>query len=267
MPPGQSLRFGLSRSHAGGGRLLEGAHRLAAALSARAGRTVRSFVVDDYDRLLHDLLGGAVDVAWMPPLPAGRALAGGASVAAVCRRDGQTTYRAALLVRLDDPVAGLGALSAARAAWTDPESASGHLFPRLHLRGLGLDLDRALASERFFGSATAACAAVANGEADLCACPISEAHASDEKEALRYVGRWFTAASWRLRVLGVTDSIPPDGFVMAPKLPAWDAAALGTALRSLHEDPAGREVLEALLGAERCVAPSPEILALLRQLA
>src|SRR5262249_8922646 len=138
-----------------------------------------------------------------------------------CERAGRLTYRSAILVAADSPVRTVAELDQARAAWTDERSASGYLFPRLHLERSG-GASR-LASERFYGPSSAACAAVAGGGPRLCACSVSETASADPAAMLAEVQATFAAAPWRLRVLDVTDAIPPDGMVMPADFAHADA--------------------------------------------
>src|SRR5439155_940351 len=103
----------------------------------------------------------------------------------------------AILTRADGPIgaaAELVGLSSLRVAWTDPSSAAGHYFPLRYLRRLGVASERL--DEQFLGGAPAACAAVAAGQADLCACFVTDVadetpqsvglHAEAGKDVLRF---------------------------------------------------------------------------------
>jgi ABC-type phosphate/phosphonate transport system substrate-binding protein len=205
-----------------------------------------------------------VELAWLPPLLEVRAAEAGARVVAVGERGGALVFRSALLVRADSPHRTLSDLVGARAAWNDRASASGYLFPRLHLASAGFNLARDLASESFLGSPSSAMAAVADGRADLCACFVRSASA-DPSRALDDVQREFPAARWRLRVLAVTDVIPPDGMVVPASVDKETATKLRAALLGLHETPAGASALQALLGADRLVKPTEEVALLLSE--
>lgn len=252
------VRFGISQVH-GGAHVLEGARAFTRGLGTLLGQAARLHVADDYDALKKTLRSGGIDLAWLPPFLHIEAARHGAILAAVCERAGALTYRSSLIVRADDPVRGIEALSNTRVAWTDKSSASGYVFPRLHLIAAGLDPARVFADEAFYGSPREVCAAVADGKADLGACFTSEAHAADRKLALIDVGRIYTAAPWRLRVLAVTDAIPSDGLVLAAHVPADDRARITDALLRLSSNPDGAEGVAKLLFAERCVAPNEPV--------
>jgi len=164
------LRFGVVANYAGGGPVLtEAAQELVETLSEVLGTTVELVIVDEYSDLYDQLVTGKLDIAWMPPLLHARATKEGAELAAVSERDGSFTYRSAILVLADSRAQRLRDLRGARFAWVDPSSAAGYIFPRLELVGAGIDPDKDLASERFFGSIATAADAVLAGEADACA--------------------------------------------------------------------------------------------------
>jgi phosphate/phosphite/phosphonate ABC transporter binding protein len=254
------LRLGVCRQ---GPEQAAAARAFGEAVSASAKQAVRLCFTADYDKLLEGITVGGIDVAWMPPLVQARAVASGALLVAVCERRGSVTYRSALLVRDSSPYRSLGDLRGARAAWTDPSSASGHIFPRLDLIAQGIDPRRDLASETFFGSARAACAAVVEGAADLCACYVGSSTPADRPRAFADVLRSLGEPARALRIIHVTGVIPPDGFVVAAPVSGWTQAAVRDALLYLHTTPAGLEAMRRLLDADRLLAVSGELQRLL----
>jgi len=264
------LTFGVSRSHAGPD-LDAGARLFADALAARVSRKISVTVTPDYERLLEGVLTGGVSIAWMPPLLHVRAALQGAPLAAVSQRNGALAYRAALLVRADSHRTTVRGLRGARVAWADPSSASGFLFPQLHLLAAGVDPRYDLATEQFLGSAAAACRAVVDGDADVCAHYISDAAgaARDEQwklarlELRQSLGEHVGA---QLRVLDVTDPIPPDGIVLAPPLDGRMQAVVRDALLSLHDDDAGARALHTLLQAERLMPVTGDVVKIIARL-
>jgi phosphonate transport system substrate-binding protein len=255
---GQEIRFGLSRHH-GGAFLDERAADFSEALGQAIGRPVALFVEPDYQQLLERVQAGELDVAWLAPLCGARALERGALLAAVCERGGAARYRSAILVREEAPWARLEELVGVRAAWSDPESASGHLWPRLHLRASKVNLRRALSSERFAGSARAACAMVARGQADLCACYLSGHAGTDPLEAGAAIRCAFGAAAAGLRVLAITEPLPADGMVLRAALDEWTQSLLRDALLGLHRRDAGAHALFELTQAARLVPASRDV--------
>ena len=242
-----ALRFAVSRTN-GGPALLDGARQLAAALARELREPVDLVVRYDYAALFKSVVSSSVELAWMPPLLHARAANEGARLVALSQRGGALGYRSAIVVARDC-FASLRDLVGVRAAWVDPNSSSGYIFPRLHLVAAGLDPVKTFASERFCGSATNACRLVAAGEADVAACFLSVAH--DRDSAQRELERMFNTPA--LRVLDITAKIPPDGFVVARAVDDARVQAIRTALLSLHARADGAAALAALLQAERLV--------------
>lgn len=256
------LRFAISRSN-GGPTLLDGARRFATALEKQLGVQISVAVSYDYSALLRTILSGGAELAWMPPLIHGRAVAGGAKLIALTQRGGVLGYHSALLVRGDSGFDSLRALKGVRAAWVDKASASGYLFPRMHLLAAGLEPRTAFASERFYGSATSACRAVTQREADLCACFLSKA--TQTADAQREVEATFNTGT-ALRVLDVTTRIPPDGFVTTPSLDSSLSGQIRTTLHNLHLFADGRAALGELLQGERLAPVQDQIVRDLQKL-
>jgi phosphate/phosphite/phosphonate ABC transporter binding protein len=236
---------------------------LAGALARGLGSPVVATMTEDYDQLLRQVIAGAVDVAWLPPLLHARAAEQGARLVALPQRGGWLTFRSALLVRKDDPVKSVAALRGVRAAWRDRASASGYLFPRLELAARGAPPEKAFASEKFYGSVMDAALAVVNGEADLCTCFVSDA-ARDPERAADEIRTALGDAAAKLRVLHVTDPIPPDGFVVAGRVSDEERAVITAALLGMHGSPEGRKVLEVVLQAERLAPVNDALLRSLR---
>jgi phosphonate transport system substrate-binding protein len=253
----RTVRLGLSRHHARA-HVDQWADLLPKALAAGLGSPATFALSEDYEELLGAVTASAVDVAWLPPLLHARAAEQGARLVALPQRGGWLTFRSALLVRQGDPVESAAKLRNARAAWRDKSSASGHLFPRIELAALGATLG----AEAFFGSIEEAAQAVVDQKADLCTCFVSDA-ARDPQRAAAEVAQALGPLAEKLRVLHVTDPIPPDGFVVAPALTAPEAAAITAALLALHTTPEGRTALKEVLQAEK-LAPVND--ALLRSL-
>jgi phosphate/phosphite/phosphonate ABC transporter binding protein len=239
--------------------LLDGARQLAVVLESRLGFAVDVCVCYDYSALLKTVVQSGADLAWMPPLMHARAAAAGARLVALSQRGGVLGYRSAIVVR-DGRFGSVHELSGVRAAWVDPASSSGYLFPRLHLLAAGVDPAKAFVSERFYGSATNACRAVVAGDADLGACFLSVA--GDRESAQHEVAQTFKTGD-ALRVLDVTARIPPDGFVVSSAVDEARVALLRAALFEIHQRSDGRAALQALLQAERLV-PAPD--AIVREL-
>lgn len=255
-PVAAPLRLGACRTQP---RVSYALPRLASSLAALIGSPVIAVQRQGYQDLLDGFLAGDLDVAWLPPLLHARAAARGARALAVPSRAGSLTYRSALLVGLGAPFQDLSGLRGVRAAWVDHFSASGYHFPRLELERHGVVLAEALRSEVFHGSTVRAASAVASGEADLCACFVTDGAGRDLLHAQADLGRALGPMAERLRILHVTGPIPPDGLLAGLHLEAALAERLSEALLHLHETAQGSEVLRGLIQADRLVAPTEAV--------
>lgn len=120
-----------------------------AALSERAGVTVTAYAAPRYDRLLKRLKLAEVELCWLPPVVALSALGHDATAVALPVRGGSPWFWAALFTHPESRIASLADLPGAKAAWVNPESASGYLVMRAALRADGVDPDRCFAAETF----------------------------------------------------------------------------------------------------------------------
>ena len=255
------ITFAASKNHGGGAEAMSRwAPRFAEALAGALAAEVTLLVTEDYESLLRAVEAGQADVSWLPPLLHARAEAAGAKVVAVTQRGGWLTYRSAVLVGRESRFASSKDLRAIRAAWVDPHSASGYFFPRLELIGLGASFSQ----ELFCGSPEGAFRAVAEGRADLCACFVSNPTADAPARAAQDVARSAGVHAPALRILHVTDQIPPDGIAVGKSLEPSLAARVEEALVSLHDTEAGKRILHELLHADRFVPLTPVLRATLR---
>ena len=71
-------------------------------------------------------------------------------------------------------------------------------------------------------------------------------------------------AAQLLRVLHVTDPIPPDGFVVAPTVDDAQRATITAALLAMHQNDAGKTALAEVLQAERLAPVNDALLRSLR---
>jgi phosphonate transport system substrate-binding protein len=177
--------------------------QLCEALTVAAEIRVVPHVVSNYADLLAGLHWGEIQLAWLPPMVALRAITRGSAAPMVAPvRAGSAWYWTSLFVRSDSRIQELADLSGARVAWVDPYSAAGYLVIRASLRKQGIDLNRAFSEDRFLGTHDAVARAVVEGEADVGA---TFAHFDD--------GGRIRAAGWgrsNMRVLKSAGPIPSD---------------------------------------------------------
>jgi phosphonate transport system substrate-binding protein len=212
-----------------------------------------------YRELLDGMHEGRVDLAWLPPVIALRATARGRTLPiALPVRAGAYTFSSALFTRPGSPLKTPADLIAVRAGWVDRDSAAGYLVIRAALRARGIDLDKAFASEKFFGSHGAVVQAVLAGEVDVGA-TFAQLDARQDK---------VEAAGWGAsdaQVIAYGGPIPAD--VVAASI-RMEVPLIRSVQRALC-DPDDRDLKDAaakLFGAEGFVVAESEHLAPLNHL-
>jgi ABC-type phosphate/phosphonate transport system substrate-binding protein len=196
---------------------------LGASLESALDRPVKLTRFTTYGDLAAAVMGGLVELAWLPPAVYLRARnTPGVRLVAMLERSGADAYRSALLGR-SGRVESIARVRGARAAWVDPWSAAGYLMPRGVLASHGIDPSTALASERFCGTYDAAIDAVTVGNADLTAafCTVDASGKLIERG-------WSEAAP--VRVLEISPPIPSDVLCATASLSAFDAAGIESKL-------------------------------------
>ncbi|MCA9586314.1 MAG: PhnD/SsuA/transferrin family substrate-binding protein [Myxococcales bacterium] len=200
-----------------------------------------------YEALADDVKGGAVDLAWLPPivfLRLGDAVAPVGSI----RRGGRDSYEAALIVRADSDIHAIESLKGARAGWVDRWSAAGFVVPRIKLALLGVDPRTAFRTETFHGSHSAAVRALLDGAADVVG-TYALADASGEVTS----GAWSDVEGADIRVLATFGAIPSDVLVTRAGLDAAVRARIFEGFTSVTDDGETAEVLRAVFGGHELV--------------
>ncbi|QWK09294.1 MAG: PhnD/SsuA/transferrin family substrate-binding protein [Thermoflexus hugenholtzii] len=139
-------------------------------------------------------------------------------------REGQDTYRAAIVVPPDSPVRDLADLRGRSFAFGSPNSTQGHLIPRLMLQRAGLTL-RDLRAYAFHDSHAATANAVISGRYD--------AGGLQDTLALALAERGL------VRILALSEPYPSSGIIAGPGVPEKTAQMVREALLTL--DPGGRD--------------------------
>ncbi len=227
------------------------------ALSEATRLDIVGYAAPRYDRLLHRLRAGEVELAWLSPVAALAALRADVSPVALPERGDTAWYWSALFARADSPLRSLGDLGRARAFWVDEGSASGYLMMRAALDAEGLDVERGFASQTFARSHDAVVSAVLD---DPGAVGATYVHL-DRGGAIDRAG-WGDA---QVEVLRRAGPIPSDVLAASSAL---DASVITALRRALCEAPT--EALLAagqiLFRARRFVPVDPAQLAHLRAL-
>jgi len=209
------------------------------------GKPTRPAVFPDYESLADALAAGTVDVAFVPPLLYVRARAKAqVQPLLALRRNGQITYRSVLFARADRPTKALGDLSKGdlKAAWVDPSSASGYIFPKALLLQSKINPAGVFVAQDFFGTHEQLCQAVLDGKADVGAtfCDDTAAEpASVPTGCLPVLGENKAA----LAVIGATQNIPNDTLVARVDLPEAEKQAIVAAAQALETSEEGKKTL------------------------
>jgi phosphate/phosphite/phosphonate ABC transporter binding protein len=251
MPRLAALSFAVVSSSQGTGEALAAFCR---SLQTATGLSVSGSVLESYSAMTQGVAEGGLDLAWAPPLVAIELESRGlASPIAVVTRSLRAGYHSALFVRPKSSIKKPEQLSGAIAAWVTPESASGYVVPRWHLRSLGVSLEKAFSKERFLGTHDAVAAAVLAGEADVGATHVGLEPVSGKLATAPWMRRGQPASA--VRVLLLVGPIPGDVVVAAGRLSAPTRRRVLAALLSLRGDPEG--ATHALFASSR-FEPVPE---------
>lgn len=232
---------------------------LGAALSEALDAPISVTAERSYAGLQRRVLAGEVALAWLPPVLYVRAHEAGA-VAAVLRaeRFAGASYQGAIFVREDSRVRRAEDLRGMRIAWVDRDSCAGYLFPRLALRGAGLDPDACFRSETFADSHARVVAAVASGGVDAGATHVQAHDPADPERGLALAG-WAAFGDARaMRAVVVSASIPSDAVCVGASVPAETRERWVAALALAHALPRVSRLLRAMLGADRLTPGSPD---------
>lgn len=188
--------------------------------------------IKSYKDLATSVRDGSSDIAWLPPV-AYAWLAEAVTPLGSIVREGKTTYGAALVVRKESAIEKLEDLSEVRAGWVDPWSAAGYVVPRIEIAKAGITPHKAFTSEKFYGTHSAAIAALGDGECDVVG---------------TYDGAWGDRDD--VRVLARFSDIPNDVIAVRRNLlPAEYELAL-KAFRDACLDEKGRPLVQAVFDGD-----------------
>jgi len=198
---------------------------------------------DSYDHLTEQLLSGAVQAAWAPPLVCARVEKAGGRVVVQGVRGGTASYRSVLFARRG-LLLSTQALQGRTAAWTDRHSMGGYVLPTALLRGVGIHPDRVFAEQLFVGTYEGCVKAVLDGRAHVSGCYASSAAAQTARMGFLRIAK---AHVDELTVLAYSGECPHDGIALSPNLSAEDKDGLTAAFVRLVENPEeGRALARAL---------------------
>jgi len=212
-------------------------------LAKRTSREIKPVVLRNYNKLVHRMKDGDVQVAWAPPLIAIELERETQARIRLCaRRAGKLDYMSAIFVKSDAAIDRPADLRGKRVAWVAKESSAGYVVPRLKLAALGLDVDSLFSEETFRRTHEAVVRAVMAGESDAGATFASFPEGASAPTSSGWAEAGFQNPN--VKVLATAGPIPSDVIAMASSLPEATAKAISSALHNLGQP------MKLLLNAE-----------------
>lgn len=215
-------------------------------IGQRLGQPVAVILKKTYREVNEALLRGEVDVAWVCTggwldLRQG----GRANLLVVPQVKGHTTYRSYLVVRTEAAYQKLEQLRGSRVVYSDPLSLTGYRLPRQMVQNLGFSPDEFFSQSFFSYSHDASLWAVRRSLADV---------AGVDSLVFDFLAEHFGDEVKGLRVLAVAPEMPIPPLVIGGWVPDGERKRWQQLLTTLHQDPQGQAVLQAL-GIDRFVLP------------
>lgn len=216
---------------------------LAARLSGAGIRRVEIKAARSLDRMAQLMRSGEVDLYFDSPFPAAYLSERGSARPFLRHwRDGLSEYRSVIFVRKDGGIDGLSGLKGHTIALKDLFSTSGYFFPVAALRRAGLDLTEKHSLEEPVPPGRAAYMLTHDEEMGVywVLKGLVKAAALDRRALEKHAhGRMD-----ELKVLYESPAVPRQLALRRTDLDPRLAAAIESTLTTMHQDPAGREVLK-----------------------
>jgi phosphonate transport system substrate-binding protein len=216
-----------------------------------------------YEVLANCMREKTIDLAWLPPILFVHLEREGLAMPLVSHvRAGAASFHAALIVRAKSNVRTIASMRGARAAWVDPQSASGYVLPRIQLVALGIDPRTTFSDERFCGSHEGVVEALMSGAAD-----VGATFATVNGAGVVSRGGWsdVPGGTEAVRVLTTFGSIPSDLIAVRTNLERRIAEAIGRGFVAASHDPVMGPLAKDLFGVEEWRLGSTESYAALRR--
>lgn len=237
---------------------------LDAYLSQKLGGPVVTRVFDSPISLAAALVDGEIEAAWMTPLAYIRA-AERATIVPVVKlsRGGFTTYRSVIFAK-KGRVRSLRDLKGKRMAWVGRGSASGRLFPEVHLRKLGTDPGTFFSAQIEGSDHREVCLAVLNGAAEAGATLSDEVHPGQNPvvDGCREAGLDAT----KFQIVERTDPIPNDVIAARKDLPQVVVDHFRDALLELGTTPEGIQETKDIFQADGFASVIDEDFSVVREM-
>ena len=206
-------------------------------LSEELNMPVEGTVLTSYTSVIEAMGTGRVDVGIFGPF----ALVLGEQrhnlqVILTALRNGESHYEAQFVTRSDSEIENLNDVRDKTAAFVDPASASGFLFPYVHMLDAGIDPETDLDKYIYAGSHDAALLAVYNQEVDFKAGIDARGQVRDEVPDI----------DEKVEVFATSSAIPNDGVAVRPELDDQLVDSIQQAFITIGDTEEGQELLETL---------------------
>jgi phosphonate transport system substrate-binding protein len=243
------LTFGLQRT-VSDEKATAQATMLEGYLSEALKRPVKARSFSTYDMLAEALAKGDIDIAWINPIPYVRATQVEPGIQPVAKviRNG-ATYTSVFFVKAESSAKTLADLKGMRVAWSDPDSASGYLYPKAMIIKSGAVPDSFFSKQSFVGPTKQVCQAVLSGDADVGA----TFETGSENKELRPDGCLTSLGAdvkGKLRAVVASDPIPNEVVAVRKDFDATLTETLGSVFGQMSTTEAGKKLLSDVFNAE-----------------
>ncbi len=219
-------------------RILKRSQPLIRYLEKELGMKVRFQFAKDYEAMIKGMEKKVYDLVHLGPKSyvKGYERAGYYAILKPIRH-GSATYRSIIIVRKDSGINTLNDLKDKSFCFTDKESASGYLYPKVLLLKKGINPDRDFSRVFFTGTHDGVVLNVYHGDFAAGAC-FDDARKSTFQEEPEKIGE--------LKVIARTPPISNEPFAVRPDLDKKLVEKMSKAFLKLGRSPEGRRILEAL---------------------
>jgi phosphonate transport system substrate-binding protein len=210
-------------------KILSSMKPVAQCLEKETGLSFDISVPNSYIVAIEGMGSKKVDIAFLPTF--GYLLAHekyGAEALLKASRNGETTYRAAILARADKNIKSVSDLNGKKIAYVDPASTSGYILPKK----LFMDSKVKPSQEVFQGKHDAVVTAVYQGQVDAGAVFYNKPVDGKIKDAREKVKVQFPDIEEKVKIVTLTDDIPNDPIVIRKEISAESKAKVSKAFQN-----------------------------------
>lgn len=224
---------------------------LAAYLKDKVGIKIKLTMLSRYGNIIQRFQEQKVDAAFLGSFTGALAISqlGVVPLARPVNLDGASTYTGQIFVRKDSGIQSVEDMRNKTLVLVDQGTTAGYVFPLAYFREHGVaDYASYFKEHHFSGSHDGAIKAVLNGQADVGAA---------KNTVYNFLRDSDPRIDKELVILATSPRVPSNGLCVRPEMDETLKARLKKTLLVLHEDDAGRKVLEKF-GAMRFVETRKE---------